>query len=105
MIYPESVESLDEYVYYLGASGFLIEAIYNLQRQALKLNLLNVDEQEQSQTIAYECSRLFHCIEGLLKIMEDRAVIDAAMVAKRLQKKIKPPKKITKLKKITPKEK
>lgn len=89
MIYPDVVENIDEYVYFLGAMALEIEAAYKLQRVAIELELLNTDQQEKAKTLAYDCARVFHDINDMLELLGKKANIDTPKTCKILTAKLK----------------
>jgi hypothetical protein len=82
-----NVDSLEKYVFSLGATLVSLETIYRLQQQALKLDFLETDEKELVTTIAYTTRKVFQLIDSLVKMMGERANIDAEMIANELKEK------------------
>lgn len=80
-----NINTLDEYLFSLGASAISLKTIHELQSKALDSTYLETDEREQIKVIKYEVGRALNAISSLLGLMDARAIIDINEVAERLQ--------------------
>lgn len=81
----QHIETLEDYLFYLGVSSVSLKTIHNLQRKALDCNFLETDEREQVETIKYEIGRSIIAISNLLSLMEERGLVDIDKVTERIQ--------------------
>ncbi len=84
-----NINTLDEYVFSLGASAVSLKTIHELQSKALNDGYLETDEKEQVETIRYEVGRAIGAISSLLTLMDSRAIVNINEVAERLQSRCK----------------
>lgn len=85
----DNINSLDEYIFALGASAVSLKTVHELQSKALSGTYLETDEKEQIETIRYEIGRAIGAISSLLSLMDSRAIINIKEVAERLQSRCK----------------
>jgi hypothetical protein len=80
----ETVQNLDEYIFALGAFSASIKSAYELQSKALASEFLEGDERELVETIRYQLGRSLVAISDLLRVMDQRAIINADEVGERM---------------------
>jgi len=84
-----NINTLDEYIFALGACAVSLKTLHRLQSKALDDKYLETDEREQVETIRYEVGRALASISSMLALMAERGVINIDEVAERLQSRCK----------------
>lgn len=97
----DHIKTLEDYVTSLLVASLSINTIENYQIQALKLGILNTDEEECSKTIIWELRRTFNLLhtqleqvlertditrEDVLKIIQDKTIKGARKLARQKKK-------------------
>ena len=83
----ESINKLDEFVFALGLSSVSLKTAHTLQSKALSLDFLETDERELVESIKYQIGRSLVAISDLMRLMDQRAIINVNDVGARLQAK------------------
>lgn len=81
----QSIKSLEEYIFALGAFSASIKAAHELQSKALESDFIQDGEEEELvETIRYQLGRSIIAISDLLRFMDKRAIINADEVGERM---------------------
>lgn len=83
----DKIETLDEFVFMLGIFAVSLKSAHKMQDKALGCEFLESDEREQVKMIKYQLGRSIIAISDLLRLLDEKAVIDVEEVGKRVQAK------------------
>lgn len=85
----QSIEKLEEYIFALGSYCVSIKGAHELQSKALSCTFLETDERELVESIKYQLGRSLIAISDLIRLMDQRAIINADEVGARMLAKCK----------------
>lgn len=85
----QSIEKLEEYVFALASYCVSLKGAHELQSKALSCAFLESDERELVESIRYQIGRSLVAISDLIRLMDQRAIINADEVGARLLAKCK----------------
>lgn len=83
----EHIKNLEDYVTSLLLSSLSVNTIESYQIQALKLGILNTDEEELCKTIIWELRRTFNLLQNQLEQVLERTDVTKEAVLKIIQDK------------------
>lgn len=89
IIDTQSIEKLEEYVFALGSYCVSLKGAHELQSKALACTFLETDERDLVETVRYQLGRSLVAISDLIRLMDQRAIINADEVGARLLAKCK----------------
>jgi predicted transcriptional regulator len=85
----QGIEKLEEYIFALGSYCVSLKGAHELQSKALSCAFLETDERELVQSIQYQLGRSLIAISDLMRLMDQRAIINADEVGERMLAKCK----------------